>query len=323
MLVLLSALALAGYGDARNGRPNLAERQVHLWTNAVRVDPSAFQEAYTERSNGPSCWEDFTRSERMPKSPLAGHSGLYEAARVHSVDMQRTEAKTQGAPGSALSHDSSDGTTADVRIARYFTGYAYGENVAWGYPDAWDVVRGWMCSPQHRSNIMEAEFTAFGAGEAQPYWTQDFGAGPTPRVLNIGAHELNSSGDRVTFYVDVAEAADRVSVLIDGRPFDLRPWVGADDAGVRRLTVEVRDEGCHVYWFEAEQAGVVSTWPEDGAFGFGACTYDQEGAGWFANRDEATAGVDEPLEGGCSTVPSRWGFGLLGLLALRRRSARA
>ena len=51
MSVLISItmlpMALAGYGDVDDeGFPNYEERGVHLWTNAVRVDPEAFDAEY-------------------------------------------------------------------------------------------------------------------------------------------------------------------------------------------------------------------------------------------------------------------------------------
>ena len=65
-------------------------------------------------------------------------------------------------------------------------GYRYrkvAENIAAGQRDAAEVVRGWMNSPGHRANILDAELTQIGVGlvSGGPYgttWTQVFG---TPR----------------------------------------------------------------------------------------------------------------------------------------------
>ena len=58
-----------------------------------------------------------------------------------------------------------------------------GENIAAGYSSPEAVVEGWMNSPGHRANILEAEFTHIGVGyEYLPgttykyYWSQEFAA---------------------------------------------------------------------------------------------------------------------------------------------------
>lgn len=320
MIGLLLGAALAGYGDPVDGRPTHAEREVHLWTNAMRVDPEAYREAYVD-DRGVPCWSDFTQPERAPKGPLAMNDGLYEAARFHSEDMQQAEEVSGGGRGSALSHDSSDGTSLPDRIARYYDGMYYGENVAWGYPTPYDVVIGWMCSPGHRANIQEAGFTELGTGQAKPYWTQDFGGGRAPRALNLGLHLPEQPDDRVTLYVDVALPASEVRAMVDGRPFPMKTWIGEDARGMRRLALEVKDAGCHVYWFEADVGADTVTWPEDGAYGWGPCVYDDEATGWIADRDEAMSEVDAPVAGGCTQAGGGAGLlgAALGLLALRRR----
>ncbi|MFC4067245.1 CAP domain-containing protein [Actinoplanes subglobosus] len=55
-----------------------------------------------------------------------------------------------------------------------------GENIAWGYRSAPEVVDAWMASPGHRRNILNCKAKSFGAGVAfavdgTPYYTQVFG----------------------------------------------------------------------------------------------------------------------------------------------------
>ena len=67
-----------------------------------------------------------------------------------------------------------------------FTGYrswTYGENIAAGYSTPEAVVAGWMASPGHRANILNARFKEIGVGlvyrpgsRYRYYWVQDFGA---------------------------------------------------------------------------------------------------------------------------------------------------
>ena len=55
-----------------------------------------------------------------------------------------------------------------------------GENIAWGYRSASEVVDAWMDSPGHRANILNCGAKSIGAGVAwakdgTPYYTQVFG----------------------------------------------------------------------------------------------------------------------------------------------------
>ncbi|AOR31329.1 hypothetical protein BFF78_10035 [Streptomyces fodineus] len=101
--------------------------------------------------------------------PLTVNAALMKAAQAHSADM---------AAHQNMSHTGSDGSSPGDRITR--AGYAwsaYGENVAYGYATADQVMTGWMNSPGHRANILDCSFKEIGVGLAQPgsYWTQDFG----------------------------------------------------------------------------------------------------------------------------------------------------
>lgn len=53
-----------------------------------------------------------------------------------------------------------------------------GENIAYGYPSPESVVEGWMNSPGHRANIMDADFGHIGVGyyvkDSRAYWVQLF-----------------------------------------------------------------------------------------------------------------------------------------------------
>lgn len=102
-------------------------------------------------------------------SALTLNATLTKAAQAHSQDM---------AAHQNMSHTGSDGSAPGDRITS--AGYAwssYGENVAYGYSTAEQVMAGWMSSPGHRANILNCAFKEIGVGLAQPgsYWTQDFG----------------------------------------------------------------------------------------------------------------------------------------------------
>ncbi len=61
-------------------------------------------------------------------------------------------------------------------------GYAApaGENIAWGYRTATEVMDAWMASPAHRRNILNCDARSIGTGvryaaDGTPYFTQVFG----------------------------------------------------------------------------------------------------------------------------------------------------
>jgi len=79
-----------------------------------------------------------------------------------------------------FSHVWNDGTNFVRRS--HLAGYAQpsGENIAWGYRNATDVVRAWMASPGHRANMLNCEVKSIGTGvvygaNGVPYYTQVFG----------------------------------------------------------------------------------------------------------------------------------------------------
>ncbi|GAB1694719.1 CAP domain-containing protein [Krasilnikovia sp. M28-CT-15] len=73
-----------------------------------------------------------------------------------------------------------DGSTFLTRSLA--AGYAQptGENLAWGYTAADEVVAAWMASPEHRANILDCTARSVGTGvtfgsDGTPYYTQLFG----------------------------------------------------------------------------------------------------------------------------------------------------
>jgi uncharacterized protein YkwD len=79
-------------------------------------------------------------------------------------------------------HTGHDGSSPAQRVEA--AGYRYrvvGENIASGPQTPQEVVQGWMASPGHCQNIMDARFadmgvayTASRSGEARIYWVQEF-----------------------------------------------------------------------------------------------------------------------------------------------------
>jgi uncharacterized protein YkwD len=111
-----------------------------------------------------------------PAPPLELNADLTQAALAHSEEM---------ALYNEFQHGGHDGSSLSARVAR--TGYgAYsiiGENIAAGVMSSAEVMQGWLNSPPHCENIMEASFAEIGIayavthrGDELVYWTQDFAA---------------------------------------------------------------------------------------------------------------------------------------------------
>lgn len=315
MLLLLSLLAAdAGYGDPVDGVPSTSERMLHVWTNAARVDPLAFQDVY------PCPLTVFRPSELEAQQPLVYHQGLNEIARLHSEDMRSV---------GAISHTSSDGTSMGARVAPYYEGGFVGENVAAGHLDPFDtVMRAWMCSTGHRANIMEPAYSEFGGGIASEYMTQNFGdrgVSPYAYPISIGGHEAFVGELTLYAVVYTAEPPTTVQAWVNGVAVPLELSVGEAEQGLYTALVSA-DAGCSTYWFEVVQEGGARTlFPEEGAYGIGDCGWDDEEARWMVRPAEPEDDDDDDDEerGGCGCAAAPHPASALGLLPalllLRRR----
>jgi uncharacterized protein YkwD len=114
--------------------------------------------------------------ERYPAAaPVRLSATLTRAANAHARDMARH---------GFLEHTGSDGSAPRDRLRR--AGYRWrltGENIAYGPTSAEEVVEGWLASPGHCANIMDARFREMGIALAvgrtrlKPlYWAQVFAA---------------------------------------------------------------------------------------------------------------------------------------------------
>jgi uncharacterized protein YkwD len=113
--------------------------------------------------------------EQNGLAPLQVNSSLVEAAQIQSTDMAELGQFDHELPGAAL-------PTPQSRAQ--YVGYnwsALGENIAFNYPDANSVMAALLASPDHRTTILNADFTQIGVGiaydaQGEPYDTQEFGA---------------------------------------------------------------------------------------------------------------------------------------------------
>ncbi|HWW21003.1 MAG TPA: CAP domain-containing protein [Steroidobacteraceae bacterium] len=102
---------------------------------------------------------------------------LRAAAEAHARDMLEHN---------YFAHEGHDGSNPAQRVAAEGYGYRLiGENIASGPTTAAEAVAGWLASPEHCENLMDARFTDSGIGFSASthglpriYWVQEFG---TPR----------------------------------------------------------------------------------------------------------------------------------------------
>ena len=137
--------------------------------DAARVSREVLQLVNQARAAGRKCGSrSFHAAAPLTLSPV-----LERAAQAHAKDM---------AKHSLFEHRGSDGSEPAVRVTR--TGYPWrtvAENIAAGGPDAQTVVRGWLDSPGHCTNLMGAQFSEMGVAYAVDpksragiYWAQVF-----------------------------------------------------------------------------------------------------------------------------------------------------
>jgi uncharacterized protein YkwD len=141
--------------------------------DAVAVGRQILGLVNAQRARGRRCGNQVF----SPVAPLVLNPALSAAALAHSRDM---------AEHHEFEHRGHDGSSPAQRVesAGYGTYTVVGENIAAGAMTATEVTEGWLQSPPHCENIMDARFTDIGiafainlASEERVYWTQDFAAG--------------------------------------------------------------------------------------------------------------------------------------------------
>jgi uncharacterized protein YkwD len=92
-------------------------------------------------------------------APLRVSAGLTAAAREHSREMARD---------GYFGHESSDGSSFDQRVARYYPSsgrnfWSVGENIVWSRRlGAAKTLKLWLRSPEHRENLLGAGWREIG-----------------------------------------------------------------------------------------------------------------------------------------------------------------
>jgi len=107
-------------------------------------------------------------------------NGCGQLAVSHDLTVASVRQSLYMARTGLFTHVWRDGTTFVARA--HAAGYRQpsGENIAWGYPTAADVMAAWMASPHHRENILNCGARSIGTGVVYaangiPYYTEVFG----------------------------------------------------------------------------------------------------------------------------------------------------
>ena len=96
------------------------------------------------------------------RAPLVSNAALDRVAADFAAEL---------AARGALTHRDRTGGNAMARARRAgVTACGVGENVAQGYGTPDQVFAGWMASPAHRRNMLNATYTNYGIGTADGYW---------------------------------------------------------------------------------------------------------------------------------------------------------
>lgn len=274
MLVLALSTALAGYGDAVDGMPDANARAMHLWSDAVRTDPLAFEDDYAAYGCSSA---NFSADEQTPKAPLGSNTDLMAAADYHTYDMLTNN---------HFSHDSFDGTDFATRVWSFYGGNGIAENISLGYASPRDAVAGWMCSSGHRSNLMNPAYVDYGGSWVSAWATQNFGTGDGSAIGAVRTAVHEPDGNDIVFYASYGDALapDFIDVVLDGVREPMALTWGADDQGVYSVALPDPGAGCHEYYIEAGVGGSPVTFPEEGSYGWGTCAFDDADAEWLAGQ---------------------------------------
>ncbi len=120
-------------------------------------------------------------------APLSSSRALNVASYTHSLDMTTRDYFNHNTQAPLPAGQSGPTPVDRMRDANYpfpTSGWAAGENIAWGHATASAVVSAWMSSQAHKDNILNPLFTQVGIGFASNpasyywnVWTTDFANG--------------------------------------------------------------------------------------------------------------------------------------------------
>ena len=143
--------------------------------------------------------------ESQNSRPVQLNSQLSQAAQAKANDMVARN---------YWAHITPEGKTPWVFIDK--TGYQYqkaGENLAFGFVDTNNIIKGWMNSPAHKENLLNTDYTEVGFGIANSQNYQ--GTGPETIVVAF----YGQPGTKAAFGANTAEPKQTVAAFTTDNPF--------------------------------------------------------------------------------------------------------
>jgi uncharacterized protein YkwD len=182
LLVAAAALAACG-GGGGDAAPSSGSSSTGTSTTPTTLAYDAsttcalpdFKAVLLQKVNAARAQARSCGATAMPATgALAWNDALFLAAAGHARDM---------AQQNYFAHVSLDGRTFTERItAAGYVWTAAGENIAAGYASIESVLAGWLASPDHCMNIMNADYAEIGVSCVQQsgtsygtYWAMDLG----------------------------------------------------------------------------------------------------------------------------------------------------
>ena len=180
-LLIISTFILIGCGEASldSTRGNLTK---------INITKQEFLDAINKaRSTSRDCYpNDPNRGFMKATYPLIWNNELYASALEHSTDLANSD--TFSHLGSGTKYDITGNGKASKFFERilangYTNYYSVGENIAGGQKNLEEVMKEWLNSPEHCTNIMKDTYKEIGVAVVLNndstygiYWTQNFGS---------------------------------------------------------------------------------------------------------------------------------------------------
>lgn len=184
-------------------------------------------------------------------APLTFNPVLTFAAKLQS-DQMAQQSMAQGLY-EAMNHTLLGVALPTMSSRSNYAGYEYtylGENIAFGYAGAAEVMNGWMNSTGHRANILDPNYTEIGIAvkanpEGVPYYTQVFGkpivpSGSTPPPSG-GGGSTGGGGGTTTVAGQTSPAVASLVAVGAGTGTTPRVTVYAANGGQQKMSFDAYD----------------------------------------------------------------------------------
>ncbi|GAM20499.1 hypothetical protein SAMD00019534_036740 [Acytostelium subglobosum LB1] len=221
------------------GHPLWNEREAHVLTNALRINPLQYAKVFYESVMGAPIGPNvLTPAKYPPVHPIYFEFDLMHASLAHDNDMITNLT-------CKVSHSDCNGTSMGDRLKKFISPTCnsfLGENMAMGMSGGLSANNLLICEKGappcltddlpfdkigHRDNLMSLQYRAMGIGlmpgqaksQYSYYWTMDFSSCraniPTGFPVHGGSHTfINSSVVYITNYYDVYGSSNVTEALI-------------------------------------------------------------------------------------------------------------